>query len=122
MEEVRSLAVDVAFAAVCRMVGSLSVSPAAIAGCVTEQLAQLPHAGPVTVALHPDDLEILRNSGHTLPLPLRTVTLQPDDTLSLGGCRVATDHGHYDASLETQLRRLKAVIEQHRQTVLRSHG
>jgi flagellar assembly protein FliH len=115
LEQVRSLAVDVAFASVCRILGSHAVSVSAIVGCVTEQMAQLPHSGPVTIRLHPDDLRLLADLAPSrLALGDGPIALQADAVLTFGGCVIETDSGRYDASLETQLRRLKSLLDEHR--------
>ncbi|WKB51656.1 FliH/SctL family protein [Eleftheria terrae] len=111
---------SIAFAAVCRILGEHAVTPAAVAACVGTQLQALPHQGPVTVRLHPSDVQALqpwlKAEGRSQPL-----VLVADDSLALGGCILESEHGRHDAGLDTQLRRLKAVIDAHREAQA-SHG
>lgn len=56
---------------------------------------------PVCIHVHPEDLEVLELLGFDRgEKPWR---LQADPNLRRGGCRLETDHGQVDASLETRL-------------------
>ncbi|MCW7540873.1 FliH/SctL family protein [Aquabacterium sp. A7-Y] len=105
---------EIAFAAVCRILGEHAVTPAAVAGCVTQQLDALPHRGPLTVKLHPRDVQTLQPWLLSPEGARHALVLCADETLALGGCVIETGHGRHDASLETQLRRLKALLDAHR--------
>ncbi len=103
---------EVAFAAVCRLLGQRSASQAVVLNVVEQICAQLDAGASAAVRVHPRDIDMLtelqREAGSRLEsLGLKLVA---DETLQLGGCVVETASGHYDGSLETQLRRMHAVL------------
>lgn len=102
---------EIAFAALCRLVGEEGRSPAFILKIVENLCAQLRGEAIATVRLHPRDIRIL---GELLRAPSLLQTLQlkviPDDALTFGGCLVEAESGRYDGALEGQLRRLHAVL------------
>jgi flagellar biosynthesis/type III secretory pathway protein FliH len=65
----------------------------------------------VTARLHPRDVRLLAGEDDALKLPAGThLTLIGDETVMLGGCVVETDAGLFEGSLDTQLRKLHAVL------------
>lgn len=72
-------------------------------------LAALKESGRVTIAVHPADvqtLESLRNELSQVGDLTLSLHIEPDPTLSRGGCIVQTVNRVVDASLDTQLMRL----------------
>lgn len=102
---------EIAFAALCKLIGRESASRSMLGEMVAQTCLQLRGDTAATLRVHPRDLGTLQ---HLLqgPLSLRTlqVELVADESLSLGGCVAEATSGTYDGGLETQLRRLHSVI------------
>lgn len=83
------------------------ISEDVVLNVVREALRQTEEPEKVLVRLHPEDLEVLRNSSEALAeLNDRsdTITLQADSGISRGGCFVETEFGEIDARIEQQFR------------------
>jgi flagellar assembly protein FliH len=109
---IENVAVEIAFEAVCKMLGSAAVSRDGIRALVQQATARAAAAERVNVRLHPGDLAALQASG-SLEDALASgarVAWVGDASIELGGCVVETDGGTLDARLETQLERLRAVL------------
>lgn len=104
---------EVAFAAVCRLVGEALPTRAWIAGSVETVCAELRGEAQATVRLHPRDLALIdpRGSGE-LRLGGRVLRLAGDPSLTPGGCLLdLPGGGGLDATLETRLERLRAALD-----------
>ncbi|MEO8152131.1 MAG: FliH/SctL family protein [Rhizobacter sp.] len=103
---------EVAFAAVCRLAGRKAASQEFVMGVVEHTCAQLRSEVVATVRLHPRDVNTLRDLLQDQELRVRTVGLKvvSDESLELGGCVIEAASGQYDGGLESQLRRLHAVL------------
>jgi flagellar assembly protein FliH len=103
---------EVAFAAVCRLVGQFSASQTFVLGVLQQTCAQLRADTSATARLHPRDIETLRDLLHDQRLQVRSLGLKlvPDESLELGGCVIEADSGQYDGGLDSQLRRLHGVM------------
>lgn len=103
---------EVAFAAVCRLVSGERASQAFVLGLVEHTCAQVRADAMATARLHPRDIAILHDLLQDQELRVQSlgVTVIADESLELGGCVVEAASGHYDGGLETQLRRLHAVL------------
>ena len=78
---------------------------------VMETLEQLNEAQHIELFLHPNDLAFLHQENIQLDLKrFKHLRISPDDHLILGGCKIKTEHGLYDASIERQIDRLKDVL------------
>lgn len=97
-----------------RLVGSLPVSRELIAGAVSDALSRVRETSEVTVAVHPEDLQLLESVCPTgdaaLPLPPRT-RLEADPTVSRGGCVVRTAFGILDGRREVRAAVLKEALK-----------
>ncbi|MET0534965.1 MAG: FliH/SctL family protein, partial [Steroidobacter sp.] len=103
---------EIAFAAVCRLLGSTAISPTLVLKVVDRMISQVRAVSIVAVRMHPRDIDdvtrAMRDRGPVMEATgLRIV---PDESLELGGCVVETAGGQYDGSLDTQLRRLHAAL------------
>lgn len=104
---------EVAFAAICRFVRNQAVSAELVLGIVEQTCAQLRADVIASVRLHPRNVrvlsELLQENGE---IKLRSLGLRviPDESLEPGGCVVEAASGQYDGGLESQLRRLHAVL------------
>lgn len=67
----------------------------------------------VQVSMHPDDIELIQQSGVDITQRLAALgqgELIPDDRIGRGGCYIETQHGVIDARLETQLDRISREL------------
>jgi flagellar assembly protein FliH len=103
---------EIAFAAVCRLVGEKAMSRPFVLGLVEHTCAQLRADAIATARLHPRDVQTLGELLQDHELRLQSVGLKvvADESLALGGCVIEASSGRYDGSLESQLRRLHAVL------------
>lgn len=98
--------VELAFAAVCRILGSDEALRKAVQVAIDESRTRIEAKTTLTVSLHPDDAEALS----ALAGQARNVKLVGDEQVALGGCRIASSTGTLDARLETQVQRLRTVL------------
>lgn len=97
--------VEIAFAAVCRVLGEQGATRSGIAGHVRSLLAQQA-GGPVAVHLHPDDAELLAQHGGLGA----QVQLCADPAVELGGCLLVSERGTLDARFEVQVAALRNAL------------
>lgn len=105
--EAEDLLVEIAFAALCRVLGKAAPTPEAVRAMVRHSTAELSERDEVQVRLHPDDARLLAEHAGSDPAGLR---LLADAAVRLGGCMVDTPAGTLDARLETQLAELAQVL------------
>ncbi len=103
---------EVTFAAVCRVVGRKALSREFVLGMVEHTCALLRAELLATVRLHPRDVQALQELLQDGELRVRSLGLKvvADESLALGGCVIEAASGQYDGGLESQLRRLHAVL------------
>lgn len=104
---------EIAFAAVCRLVGEALPTRAWIAGSVETVCAELRGEAQATVRLHPRDLALIDpRGGGELRLGGRVLRLAGDPSLTPGGSVLDLPRGGgLDATLETRLARLRAALD-----------
>ena len=71
-------------------------------------------SGQITVRLHPADHKALGNAARQLAVELSrqaTADVVADETVSPGGCRINTEFGEIDTSIETQLKRIEEELK-----------
>lgn len=103
---------EIAFSAVCRLVGEALPTRAWISGSVETVCAELRGEAQATVRMHPRDLALIdpRGSGE-LRLGGRVLRLARDPSLTPGGCLLdLRPGGGLDATLETRLARLRDAL------------
>lgn len=112
MSKLESSVGEVAFAAVCRLVSEQSASKAFVLGIVERTCAELRADLSATVRLHPRDIHVVRELLQERELRVDSLGLRvvPDESLELGGCVIEAASGQYDGGLESQLRRLHAIL------------
>jgi flagellar assembly protein FliH len=112
IEGLEDVAVEIAFEAVCKMLGSAAVSREGMRALVQEAAGRVAGAERVTVRLHPGDMAALQTAGalDTVLAPQQSVHWAADKSIALGGCLIETDGGTLDARLETQVERLRAAL------------
>jgi flagellar assembly protein FliH len=102
---------EIAFVTVAQIAGAKAVTREFVQGCVETVLRQADRGQDVTLRLHPSDAAVLRDAlGSLAGAAGRKVDVVDDEALDCGGCIVESPLGSLDASLATQLRRLRAVL------------
>ena len=114
VQQVDRYAVDLAFAALTRIVGEQRVNSLFSNAVISEALSAVRGSGAIVVRISQGDFDALESLQEELASAGRfsDIKLVPDPRVSLGGCLIETDNGTWDARLETQLLRLKDAVEQ----------
>lgn len=99
------IAVEIAFAAVCKMLGAAAASEEALRGMVRQAIDGVRLREKVRVRVSPEDHA--RLAALADPLPGELVA---DERVALGGCIVESGGGALDARLEVQLRQLVVTL------------
>ena len=97
-------AVELAFAALCRILGEQAPTREGVLAMVERCAAGARAHEQVSVRLHPDDVALLD------PAEAHAVRFVADAGIALGGCIVDSSTGSLDARLETQLARLAETL------------
>jgi flagellar assembly protein FliH len=101
---------EIAFAAVCRFVGSQAGSKEFVRALVEQACASLRTETLATVRLHPRDVAMLDLEDGAIRVRGLCLAVVPDESLALGGCIVEAASGKLDGGLESQLARLRAAL------------
>jgi flagellar biosynthesis/type III secretory pathway protein FliH len=105
----------------------IGVAPEAVAAIVRQALNRVENPARIRIRLHPEDVKLL---GDVSP-PLMSgrpeagrVELEPDASITRGGCLIATDGGEIDARLERQFQVVEEAFraEFERARAAGSHG
>lgn len=107
LEENQDLLVEIAFAAVCRMLGANASSRPALVSMVGALIEAERAPELLRVRLHPQDLGLLSEATSGLDPRLEFL---PDAGIELGGCMIDGPRGTLDARLELQLQHLRATL------------
>ena len=94
--------------------GALAVEPARIVEAVRGALRGIVERERVTVLVHPEDLELVRDAMDGLRTTLGGIEhceVQAERRVSRGGAVVRTPDGDVDARVETKLQRAREVVE-----------
>ena len=106
-------AIEIAYAALLRIIGQSAGDLAAVTDIVRRVLEQAPERTLQRIRLSPADHALLTQDGHGLNLG--GALLVADERVTTGGCIIDTDVGSLDGRLETQLQELKMMlVELHR--------
>lgn len=100
MADAEDILVDIAFTAVCRVLGEQGASRETVQRIVTAAASEAREREQLVLRLHPDDLALLRAGA---PLADADVRLVGDASVTLGGCIADTGSGSLDMRFETQL-------------------
>ncbi|HEX5145386.1 MAG TPA: FliH/SctL family protein [Conexibacter sp.] len=93
--------------------GTLATEPERVLDVVRGSLRRLSERRRVTVLVHPDDLELVRDASRAFASELGGIEhceVQAERRLTRGGAIVRTDEGQIDASVETQLLRARELV------------
>jgi flagellar assembly protein FliH len=80
---------------------------------LAESIGLIGRCPAVTISLNPTDLETLTSNAHEweeLTRPLGTIKVVSEPTVTPGGCRLETDFGTIDATIEAQLARIEQEL------------
>jgi len=108
---VESIAVAVAYEAVCKLLGTRATDAVQIEALVKEALTHAGRSPSVLVRIHPADLAILKQAGALMTSAASAkLSWHEDESIELGGCVLETASGEIDARLETQLENLRTTL------------
>lgn len=108
LQRVEPEVIDLAFEIARKVIGEhLALDREAIAEVARRAISVAGQSDTYYVHLHPDDAQRVEQFLHrdTQGTPLQVI---PDDRLCPGDCLVRTQHGQVDASIEAQLREIRA--------------
>jgi flagellar biosynthesis/type III secretory pathway protein FliH len=94
--------------------GALAVDPALVVEAVRGALRGIVERERITVLVHPDDLELVRDAMDEIRASLGGIEhceVQAERRVSRGGAVVRTPDGDVDARVETKLVRAREVVE-----------
>jgi flagellar assembly protein FliH len=104
LADAEGMAVQLAFEAICRLLGEAYATPAGVRAHVAQALAGQRRHGSLRVRLHPHDLALLA------PAEGGVLAWQVDPSLTMGGCIVEGAAGEIEARLEAQLAWIKEAL------------
>ncbi|KTD51317.1 FliH/SctL family protein [Legionella quateirensis] len=85
--------------------------PEALHQQINQILRQLNSKQSIELHVHPDEIKTLHQANIKLETAhLNGLLIKADPGLAPGGCLIKTEHGVFDASLETRLERLKEIL------------
>jgi flagellar assembly protein FliH len=117
-EQLRSseaTAIDIAFAALCRLVGETHADRSMITASVQTVLSGIPASSSGSIHVRTSDLPILQELMAHPDMSLWSGwRLVPDPSIRAGGCIVRTPRGDFDGRLEAQLDALATLLEPRR--------
>ncbi len=90
----------------CIVQHEVRLDPTLIGRTVAAAVAKAQHAASITIRVSPADLAVVEGVYPDDP----RVRVIADDGISPGGCVLETDWGSIDATIETQLARLRAAL------------
>jgi flagellar biosynthesis/type III secretory pathway protein FliH len=114
--------VEVAYTAICRVIGENAASVSGVAQIVSKAIEAVNHREQLIIHLDPDDANALAQAmeGHAPAAKLpATAVVRADPAIKMGGCTVETASGTLDAQLDVQLERLRDCLVEVRSRRLR---
>ena len=92
---------------------TIQLHPEVVAEVVEAALAKISKAQEATLRVSPYDKQLIEHQMRKLKgesWPPANMKVVADESIGRGGCRITTDTGDIDATLETQLRVLKSML------------
>jgi flagellar biosynthesis/type III secretory pathway protein FliH len=113
LSKVDEFAVEIAFAALTRIVGEHFGDGTFARAVVLKAVTSVRGAKKVAVHVAQQDLDLIRRlEGELLSTgQISEFEFVPDPRVTVGGCLIETETGVWDARLETQLQRLRDAID-----------
>lgn len=91
-------------------------NPEALQAQINQILNQINNEQNIELCLHPEDIKLVQKANIQLETAhLNRLKIKADERLALGGCLIKTEHGIFDASIETRIERLKDYLIQMKQ-------
>ena len=95
---------DIAFVAICRLLGDAHASKDSALAAVRHVLTQVQPDSTITVQLHPHDAELLAEDlANSSGSSFEQLKIEGSAKVDVGGCRIVATDGVFDARLEMQL-------------------
>src|SRR6266581_1582332 len=110
LEGVEDVALAITGEAVCKIFGETAATGEGVRAIVGECTRRLRAEEKLLVRLCPADLKLLKEGDREAASETPTLEFLPDASIPLGGCIVETGAGRIDATLETQLGRLRETL------------
>lgn len=110
-QEIVALAVQIAQKLVCRQ---LDIDPETVVDIARAACLQAKECERVLVYAAPAQIEGLRNRKEEIEAQLyraQKIEFIADPSIVLGGCRIETEQGYIDASIDTMLQQIQAAIK-----------
>jgi flagellar assembly protein FliH len=106
---------DIVFAIARKVVRTQTeIDTDAVRNAILEAVGHAAEQSRLVVWIHPEDerlVESLRSDFHQRFAQPSAVRMQTDPSLHRGGCRVETIHGRIDATVETQMGKIREALE-----------
>ncbi|HEX7647932.1 MAG TPA: FliH/SctL family protein [Noviherbaspirillum sp.] len=110
IDESQDSIVEIAFSALCRIVGDAAMTREVVIGMARQAIARCRDREPITIHLNPQDCALLQQADLSSVTFEDRITLERDPSIRLGGCIIDGATGTLDARLEVQLERLRETL------------
>lgn len=115
--EMHKLILPLALKAARRIVGKqLELHPDTIVDIVLQAIKPATHSQRLTIYVNKEDLEALEKEKESIKElfeQLDSLTIQPADDVSRGGCKIVTESGVINAELDQQFRLIEAAFKKY---------
>ncbi|CAM3744412.1 FliH/SctL family protein [Parendozoicomonas haliclonae] len=111
-QSLQSVALDVAFTALCRLVGKHYGEQPFVRALLEQAVADLKGQTHLTLRMRPDDCQTLSACEDNIKTALgcQHITWQPDTSLQNGGVVIVTERGEWDARLDSQIEQIRQLL------------
>jgi len=117
IEEYHQELIKVAFTIATRVLHrTIEIAPESVGDVVDAALEKAGRAQQVTLQLSPHDRQLVEQQMRQRRgenWPPASITIQEEESLGRGGCRLSTEIGDIDATIEMQLRMFKTMLWEH---------
>ncbi len=117
LQSVMAQATDIAKEALCLFIGEQAINPVILQNIIKQVSSGLRESDVMMVRLHPAECQVLRHalrqSGAQTGARLAD-KIQEDPALLAGGVAIDTPRGEYRATLDVQLKKLLALLDEQR--------
>ncbi|MFZ6646133.1 FliH/SctL family protein [Undibacterium sp. TJN25] len=112
LDEAEDAVVEIAYAAICKMLGETAATRQGVVGAVAQTAKSFQQNEDLVVRLHPADFEMISALSGEAGIPSVDTRweLAVDASIELGGCIVDGSSGTLDARLETQMQTLREAL------------
>lgn len=113
LKEAESAIKELAVSVAQKFVETCPVTEERIHHLVTEALKGIHGTSKIVITLHPDDLNLIDQAKINLGAECQSsgeIAFKPSTTLTRGGCRIETDFGQLDATIESKTNQIKQLL------------